>query len=227
MSDRVMEALCCVCGAVRTCRRPRNHQGENWWLSGPVGDWSRELGDLKCHACGEVTRHALITGSDHTEKIHKMAIGWEFRGFSEEEHQRVRDRWREGLPQNPILKHQWWVSDETAARKAGETHVITICKTYTPLPTKATEPGTGVDRDEFMEPRQYGLEEGYEDPETGLTWLWMTCPDCYLRSNAIALDEQRKALKDKLLDVAARFSTLDARTVERLLAQFTDSEESA
>lgn len=233
MSDQIKQALCCVCGALRTCRRPRNYRQENFWLSFPVDrDWHREVGDLKCAQCDRITTHAIVLPEndkwrDHAEQIHRMAIGWDFKNVSAEAHQRVRSRWREGLPQNPILKHQWWVSDETAAREAGETHVRTICMTYVPLPKKVTKPGTGVDCGVFMEPKRYGLEEGYEDPRTGLSWVWMTCPDCYLRSNTIALNEQRKALKEKLLDVAARFSSLDARTVERLLAQFSDSEGSS
>ena len=232
MSTRMLQALCCVCGTLRTCRRPRNYRRENYWLSEPVDrDWHRETGDLKCGNCDKVTRHAILlpesTWRDHAEEIHRMAIGWEFKNMTQGTHQRVRERWREGLPRNPYLRHQWWISDETAARAAGETHVITICQTYTPLPKKVTKKGTGVDRDQFMKPKQYGLEEGYEDPSTGLTWISMTCPDCYRRSNAIALDEQRKALRDKMLDAAAKLSTLDARTVERLLAQFSDSEESA
>lgn len=223
-TDRTMQALCCTCGALRTCRRPRNRRVENRWLNQPIDrDWHRETGELKCEFCGQVTVHAIITGSDHAEDIHKMAIGWQFKNLTPETLQRVRDRWREGFPNNPYLHHLWWISDETAARAAGQTQVVTICKMSAPLPKKVTKPGTGVDRDVVMKPRDFHDVE-YEDPETGLGWYWMTCPDCLLRSNAIALDEQRKALKDKLLDVAGRFSSLDAPTVQRLLAQLEGGE---
>lgn len=223
--DRTMQALCCTCGTLRTCRRPRNYRRENRWLHQPIDrDWQRETGELKCEFCGEATMHAIITGSDHAEDIHKMAIGWEFKNMSPEVHRRVRERWREGFPSNPYLHHQWWISDETKAREAGETHVLTMCKMYVPLPRKVSKPGTGVDRDVFVGPEVYGREPEYEDPDTGLSWVWMTCPDCLRRSNAIALDEQRTALKNKLLDVAGRFSSLDAPTVQRLLAQLEGGE---
>lgn len=228
-SDRTMQALCCTCGALRTCRRPRNYRRENFWLNVPVDrDWHRETGDLKCGNCREVTRHAILlpesTWRDHAEDIHKMAIGWEFKNIAPEVHRRVRERWREGFPRNPYLGHQWWVSDETKAREAGETHVLTMCKMYVPLPKRVCKPGNGVDRDVFVAPEQYGSEAEYEDPDTGLSWAWMSCPDCLRRSNAIALDEQRQALKEKLLDVAGRFSSLDAPTVQRLLAQLEGGE---
>jgi hypothetical protein len=230
MSDQFKQALCCVCGTLRTCRRPRNYRYENYWLHGTVDrDWHRETGDLKCDTCGRVTTHAIIlpTGDsfrDHAEKLRDAATGWVLKALTDEGHQRIQQRWREGLPRNPYTRHMWWISDEKKAREAGETHFLAICKERIAVPKKtAAERDSSTPIDAFVEPREFH-DVDREDPETGLWWFDMDCTDCLYRANAIALDEKRKALKSKLQSVVDKISALDARTVADLLANFADTE---
>lgn len=226
MSDMQKKALCCVCGTIRSCRRPRNYRRENYWLSGPIDrDWHRETGDLKCCECGRVTTHAIVlpaddTRRDHAEILHKAATGWVYRATSAEAHQRVQQRWRQGMPRNPYRRHIWWISDEKKARDAGEEFFLTICKERIPVPKRtAAERNTSTPTDEFIEPREFH-DVDREDPETGLWWFDVDCVDCLYRANSIALEEQREALKVKLQEVADKITSLDARTVSELLANF-------
>ena len=218
----LLTALCCICGNIRTCRRPRNYRRENYWLRGPIdNDWHRETGELKCAKCGRDTTHAILLPDDiwreHAERIHREAIGYVTKNLTDEDRERIQTAWRQGLPRNPIVRHHWWIGDETKAREAGQTHLLAICKEPVPVPQRQScKPGEGVDRDELIQPRQYGDVE-YEDPRTGLSWYVVHCTDCLLRSNEIALQEQRKALRLKLLEVATNIDTLDAPSVAELM----------
>ncbi|MEC4763356.1 hypothetical protein VT930_09590 [Mycobacterium sherrisii] len=220
MSGYERQALCCVCGAIRSCRRPRNHQGENYWLRGPVDrDWHRETGDLKCDHCGAVTRHAIVTGDDHAEDIHKAAIGWSYRALDDEGHQRIREQWRQGLPQNPNLRHIWFISEEERAREAGHTHMPALCGAQIPLP----RPEQCSDRevpDEPLPPNPFH-DVDYEDPQTGMWWYAADCVDCLRNANARVIARQRKVLSAKLWDCIGRLSKLDARTVSTLVQQLS------
>lgn len=221
MSEKVMKALCCTCGSVRTCRRPRNHRPENYWLRGPVDrDWHRETGDLKCEECGRVTTHAIITGDNHAEKLREVATGWSYNCLTDADYQRIRGAWRQGVPQNPEKRHLWWTSDAQKARDAGKSTFLAICKAEIPVPKmQPKKSSNSYAHDELIAPNRFHDVE-YEDESTGLWWYEVDCTDCLYRSNAIALDYQRDALKEKVLDIAGKLSKLDARTVVELLAAF-------
>ncbi len=216
-----MKALCCTCGSIRTCRRPRNHRPENYWLRGPVDrDWHRETGDLKCQECGRVTTHAIITGDNHAEKLREVATGWNYNCLTDTDYQRIRGAWRQGVPQNPEKRHLWWASDAQKARDAGESTFLAICKTEIPVPKMQSKKGSkSYAHDELIAPNRFHDVE-YEDESTGLWWHEVDCTDCLYRSNAIAVDHQRNALREKVLDVVGNLSKLDARTVAELLAAF-------
>lgn len=223
MSDQIKQALCCVCGALRTCRRPRNYRRENRWLLGPVDrDWSRETGELKCEACGEITVHAIITGSDHAEEIHKVAIGWTLNAEADD---RIRARWRQGRPENPYLHHIWWRVDEQEAREAGRSHFLALCKASVPVPRKRPdERDWSISSDELVAPSEFH-DVDREDPATGLWWYDIDCVDCLRRSNAITLSRQRKLLKEHLAKVVEKIDTIDPQTVSALLAQLASESE--
>lgn len=224
-----MQALCCQCGSIRTCRRPRNHKRENYWLREPVDpNWHRETGELKCAECGRVTTHAIVLPDDilrdHAEKIHLVATGWTFRNLNDHDRQRIRARYRQGLPRNPYLRHSWWTSDERAAREAGKTHFKAICHAEILVPeTTSEERGTSYRHDELVAPNEFH-DVDREDPETGLWWFDIDCVDCLRRSNQMAVDAQRKALTAKLQDVVGKVATLDPQTVAELLANFGGGE---
>lgn len=220
-----MQALCCLCGELRTCRRPRNRKWENYWLQYSFDpDWHRETGDLKCDNCGRVTTHAIITGNDHAEKIREAATGWHYKVLNEEDRRRIQQRWRQGLPRNPFARHIWWCSDEEKARAAGKSHFQAICKAEIPVPTLTREQrrangSAGYGIDEFVKPKEFH-DVDREDPDTGLWWFDVDCTDCLYRSNAITAEHLRDVLKEKLLEVAGKLSTLDTATVAALVDQF-------
>lgn len=224
--SNTLNALCCVCGNLRTCRRPRNYQRENRWLNGPVDpSWHRETGDLKCDVCGNITVHAIITGDNHAEEIRKAATGWHYKELDADGRHRVQERWRQGRLENPFLRHQWWTSDERAAREAGKTRFQAICMAEIPVPARTPE-----DRDrsyahnELAAPSEFH-DVDREDPETGLWWFDVDCVDCLYRSNAIALEYQRKELQKRLSEIVDKVSSLDATTVAVLLHHFQTGSE--
>lgn len=222
MSDKLKQALCCTCGTLRTCRRPRNYRPENYWLYGPVDrDWHRETGDLKCEKCGRITTHAIITGDDHAEELRKAATGWKYDCLTDNAHRRIRAVWRQGTPQNPRKRHLWWAGDREKAFNAGQSHFRAICMAEIPVPKTPPKKGSenNYRHDELVAPNRFH-DVDLEDPDTGLWWYEVDCTDCLYRSNAIALNDQREALKKKVLDIAGKISTLDARTVAELLAAF-------
>ena len=154
-----------------------------------------------------------------------MATGWTYTGFSTADHQRVREAWRQGLPQNPDLRHLWWISDERKARNAGQSHFPAICKVLVPVPELTPEQDTSYRRDELVAPERFH-DVDREDPETGLWWYAQDCVDCLRRANATALQEKRKKLADKLIEYAGRVSNMDPATVLALAQQFDDAESS-
>ena len=226
----VRQALCCECGQVREFKVARNHREENYWLKRPIeADWHRETGDLKCEACARVTCHALLHpdggwAADHAEKIRLIATGWSVAGAGKDaaSRARIQQRWRQGLPQNPHARHLWWASDEEKARSAGETHFLAICKAEVPVPKRTR--GTSYSRDQLIAPGQFH-DVDREDPETGLWWFDLDCTHCLYRSNAIAVEAQRKALRDKLIEIVAKVDTIDAQTVAELLRHFGHRED--
>lgn len=226
MSPR-LQALCCECGELRTCTRPRNHIEDNYWLRKPVDrDWHRETGDLKCANCGRITRHAIILpdghwAQNHAEKLRKAGTGWYFKNLTDADLKRIQERWHDGQPRNPRTWHQWFRSAEDQARAAGRTHLRAVCKALVPVPKRTWEqryPEGGLDRDVLVKPTVY-------DPEPDADgWEYVQCVDCLYRSNQMAIDDQRKELKDKLLKYAGKLSTLDPATVISLVEQFRAAE---
>lgn len=225
------QALCCVCGNIRQCRRPRNHRPENIWLHGPVDrDWHRETGDLKCDECGRITTHAILlpansTYQDHAETLRKIATGWVRKSLTDEDYRRIRSAWRQGVPQNPRKRHLWWSSELHEARDAEKQTFEAICKAEIPVP-KMESKNKGAKTygyDELIAPNRFH-EVDLEDPETGLWWYEVDCTDCLHRANDIALGEQRKSLKVKMQEIVDKIDGLDARTVADLLANFADTE---
>lgn len=81
-------------------------------FAGPVdNDWHRPTGDLKCAACGKVTRHALPLDNDvrdFAERWQRITLGdtppeW----WTQQQIAQMRRNYRRGLPRNPYLKH-WY-----------------------------------------------------------------------------------------------------------------------
>ena len=232
MSDQLRQALCTMCGTLRTCKRARNYQPENYWLNRPVDlDWSRELGDLKCETCGKVTTHALIHpdghwAADHAERIQRVALGDRkaYPRFQDERAAkdlvRIIKRYRQGnYPSNPFVFHRWWKSDENKAREAGQKWFPAMCGEPVEVPEEHRFNGTDVT--ELEAPTQVTDPERTEhenfDVETGLWWTASgVCVNCLRVRNDWLLDKRRIEVATLLMKLAATIDSLDAPTVHKL-----------
>lgn len=208
-----LRALCCTCGSLRTCRRPRNHRRENYWLSGPIDlDWHRETGDLKCSECGRITTHALLHPEgdrmrDHAEMMQRVATGNTHGRFSAAELDAVAAKFRQGFPRNPKLLHYRYDHDAQAAWDAGGRTVKALCGEQIPIyrdPSGPASKGENTQRDDDRQirPRE-ARDQEYEDEATSLWWERLDCVDC-LRVWHLELLRQRReelvARMAKLLD---------------------------
>ncbi|OBF52537.1 hypothetical protein A5778_15575 [Mycolicibacterium monacense] len=206
------QALCCECGNLRTCKQPRNYVSERSDLQ----TWHRMTGDLKCDACGRITRHALLRSGefrDAAENYQRMALGGEPQSHLEDVG-RARREYRLGLPRNPYLKH-WWIKEEgQAAWDSGEKAVVALCgETITvERDPRSTTFSTRGSTGELVEPEEVRDME-YEDPETGLWWAETDCVDCLRVSNERRLKRLRKELLQDLLEVSACVNGLGAADV--------------
>lgn len=233
MSDQLKQALCCTCGAVRTFKRARNHQEENYWLHRPVNrDWARELGDLKCEPCGKVTTHALLHRDgdwavDHAEMLQRVALGdrqahprfQEESTWADKELAHITEQYRQSnYPRNPFVSHKWWKSDENDARKAGKKWFPAMCGE--PVAVPENQRG-GHDITELQAPTQLTDPDRTEhenlDVDSGLWWTQDgTCVNCLRVRNNWLLDKRRKDVACLLRKLAADINSLDASLVHRL-----------
>ncbi len=208
------KALCCVCGNVRSCIRPRKHKTENCWLHYPVDrDWHRETGELKCDSCGALTVHAILYTEhdprrDHAERLERIALGGVDPVPSAAIQERVRQRYRIGRKVNPHLRHLGWGKDYRAARAAGQSWFETLCGERQPLPP---ESATTSSRIGLSKPSNEIREVYDDDAPDGLFWELQDCPDCLRVFNEYIAGWMREDLRTKL-------EKLDASTVARLYA---------
>ncbi|MCV7230426.1 hypothetical protein [Mycolicibacterium komossense] len=214
MSTSFMKALCCTCGSVRECRRPRNHRAENYWLSKPIDlDWHRETGDLKCEECGRITTHALLLPEgdnwrDHAEMMQRVATGNSHGHFkNQQQFDEVATKFRQGFPRNPELNHFRYGSDAQAAWDAGRPTVKALCGEQIPVDRDPSGPASkGRDErrqdDRQIKPAQVRDQE-YEDSETGLWWTELDCVDCLRVWHLELLAQRRDVLSGKLTQFLA------------------------
>lgn len=205
------QALCCECGNLRTCKRPRNYVPERADLQ----TWHRLTGDLKCDVCGRITRHAVLRSDeyrDSAESYQRMALGGEPRNRLEDV-DRARREYRLGLPRNPYLNHWRITAQAQAAWDSGEKTVVALCgETITVDRDPRSEPSSRGSTGELVEPEEVRDME-YEDPETGLWWVEMDCVNCLRVSNERRLERLRKELLADLLEVSACVDGLGAAAV--------------
>lgn len=213
------QALCCVCGALRTCHHPRNHRRENYFLRGPVDrNWHRELGDLKCANCGEVTTHAILHREgdnfrDHAERVTRIALGGDDT-MGSDTIEEIRGKYRQGRQANPYLNHMWSGRDEDAARKAGKTTVMSHCGEVMKIPEKSSSITGGGQ----LRPDPVRWNQEYEDPDTGNWWVELDCPDCLRVVNDRRLAANRKRLKLWLVWLLRDPARVPDEHVETLIA---------
>lgn len=182
-----MLALCCECGNQRAFKLMRNR------VFADHETWVRQVGDLKCSACGRVTRHAAVDGSDYHEQFQLRALG--FTGnLPEAEANRVKDEYRQGLPRNPFLGHIWWIADQKKALKYNTRLRVHCGDLIDPPPISgASLSDTALRKPKPVRERDFDTE--FEDPNTGLFWRDVDCVNCIRVSNALRLERRRKHLK--------------------------------
>lgn len=244
MSDQVKQAMCCICGSLRECRRPRNYRQENYWLRGPVDlDWHRETGDLKCAECGRVTAHALLHPAgfelrDHAEMMQRVATGNSHSHFKNQQQlDEVAAKFRQGFPRNPELNHFRYDHDAQAAWDAGRRTVKALCGAQMPVHRDPSGPSSskkarGAQDDRQIKPKLVRDQE-YEDTETGLWWSEVDCVDCLRvwhlellsRRRVVLADVMTKFLADLLADNGGYPKKIDLRTIESLVVAFEAAQE--
>lgn len=240
MSAR-MKALCCICGSLRTCSRPRNHRAENMWLKGPIDlDWHRETGELKCDECGRITTHALIypdadSFRDHAEMMQRVATGNSHGHFNEAQLAEVRSKYRQGFPRNPYVDHLWWPKEAQEAWDAGRSTVTALCGEQDKLrcdPSTVKSTASDDFDDRQIQPKEVRDQE-YEDESTGLWWNHSRCVDCLRVWHLELLRQRREVLATRLTEFLAELladksgypKKIDLTTVNTLIDAFDTAQQ--
>ncbi|CDM76141.1 zinc finger domain-containing protein [Mycobacterium marinum] len=214
----VKQALCCQCGQPRTYKSVwRARGGYN-----PGDRWKRRwVGRLKCSHCATITTHALLVDPnssyrDADEREQLLALGDQPRNRYEQltDLGRLRREYRDGMPQNPNLRHIWWIRDETAARAAGAREVPTLCGGVHQLRGESASARERI-KPSYLAPDPVRLEE-YTDLDTGESWRDGDCVDCLRVHNAGVLERAREDLTKLISWYFVRAERLNATEVGEL-----------
>lgn len=180
-SFSLLLAFCTICAQPRSTTRPRNR------------DWNSEMGDLKCDACGKVTRHALIRGVSHDENRYALALGMPD-SYNGKPNERFMDEYRQGFKVNPLLNHWRWDNDAEKARDRGEDRVRALCGEMMKLSfPKGDNPGR-TDGGRQVEPEGDTLDGRDYDPDDHGEWRYMDCPNCLRVWHHVLARRRRKTL---------------------------------
>lgn len=213
-------ALCCTCGNLRTVsgdyhryQDPEHAESER----GKAEGW-RKTQALKCDACGEQTRHALLHPSDaryrdYDEKRQRYILGGEWDGEYAPDRERLRAEYFAQFPRNPNLHHRFWIDEADKLRAAGETHMAALCGAVDEIPRSW---GKSAPEGELVKPGRIDWDTEYEDAETGEWWIDMQCVDCLRVANEKRFKAQRNLLLADLLEVSNAVENLDAAQVREL-----------
>lgn len=226
-----IKALCCTCGNLRTVNADYSrHQDPNHAESprGKAEGW-RKTESLKCDVCEERTRHALLHRTDGRfqdwdERQQLIALGDDDDSkypSSDEYIARLRREYRELFPRNPFLRHRWWTKEAKEAWANGTKTVIALCGEPMTVDYDPNEPSEEKETAGKIVAKQVSDTE-YEDPETGLWWIDMSCVDCCRVSNKHHWAGQRRYLEELLAWFAARPETIDDDQVAPLVAVLKD-----
>lgn len=226
-----VNALCCICGELRTV-------SEHYWTKrddpnaghSPLAKengW-RSTKTLKCAACGEPTRHAVLRRADcahrdSDEAQQRIALGDPDTGpygrYTDLE--RVRREYREmPFPRNPYLTHRRWNADAQKAWDDGTKKVIALCGE--PIEVKV-DPRQAKKYADTRNDAGYLVAEivsdiELTDPETGLEWVDMDCVDCCRVANVHHVAEQRRWLEKALAWFASKPECIEDHEVSALVA---------
>lgn len=205
-----VNALCCVCGNLRTVSsdyhryQDPNHAGSP---EGKAKGWLKTQ-TLKCEACATRTRHALLKPSedrwrDWDERRQLIALGDSDDSkypWSDEYIAQLRREYRELFPRNPNLRHRFYIAEAQKVWDEGRRDVIALCGEPVTIETDPRTWDGGKADDNRVRNGGYLVADQlsdteYEDPETGLWWIDMSCVDCCRVSNNNHRAAQRKRLE--------------------------------
>jgi hypothetical protein len=171
-----------------------------------LGGW-RFTQTLKCSACGEQTRHAVLRPGDapyrdSDEERQRIALGDPDTGRYGHltDLARIRREYREmPFPRNPYLMHRRFTDDAQRAWDDGTKMVTALCGEQLkierdPRETQKYSTATRRNEDGYLIAEVVSDIE-ITDHETGLSWIDMDCVDCCRVSNRIHLDRQRQRLE--------------------------------
>lgn len=194
-----VNALCCACGTVRTVssdhRRPNDPEHASS-ERGKAEGW-RKTQSLKCDTCGNSTRHALLQPAaaphrDWEEDRQRVILGGRDGAkypLVGEHLKQMRDEYFAQFPRNPKLSHRFWTGEADELREQGETHMQALCGATAPIPRSFTK--SSRDPGALHEPDRIDWDTEFEDPETGMWWVDMSCVDCLRVSNELERENRR------------------------------------
>lgn len=213
-APRRTNALCCVCGNLRTVSTDyRRVQDPNFSYNGHnhCEGW-RMTQSLKCDACGEPTRHAILIEEDgrygrhrdYDEIRQRYVLGgdWPDERYAPDR-ERMRAEYFAMFPRNPKLRHRYYLADASESRAAGETRMKALCGADMGVPTEACDNAPEkTPEGELHKPDRIDWDTEFEDAETGLWWVDMQCVDCLRVSN----DSRRERMRERLQTLLAFFA---------------------
>lgn len=227
-----VNALCCTCGNLRTVSSDyyyRHHDPEHADSARGKAEGWRKTQALKCAACGERTRHAILQPSnayrDWDESRQLIALGDDAGAgqyaMSDEHIEQLRREYRELFPRNPYLRHRRWTADAEKAWDDGTKKVTALCGEQIEIKVDPRRPNKYAKQETpgALVAEQLSDTE-YEDPETGLWWLDMSCVDCCRVSNNLHRAERRKLMVEWLVWLYARPERVPDEYVDALIKVF-------
>ena len=193
-----VNALCCECGQLRTVSadysryRDPNHADSD---QGKTGGW-RLTQTLKCSACGDRTRHALLRRHDAPyrdadEQRQQWILGHDVDGWGSDRGW-ARAEYFAQFPRNPKLHHWFDTNQADEARQRGETHMAALCGATDTVPKSWSNRSK---KDDPVAPDEVDWDTEFEDPETGMWWIDMDCVDCLKNAN-----DRRQVRRRQLLE---------------------------
>ena len=186
-SSDLLLALCTICAQTRSARRPRNR------------DYRNSTGDLKCDACGAITRHALIVGSSHDEGSWAWVYGMPD-AYGNTASDDVMDRGRAGMQRNPRLSHIWYSSVEERAIAARAPMMRTVCGELVKTPASAED--TNHVPKAQLDPIEYGQSRHQREFDSN-GWRIMECVNCLRIHNHHEAVRRRKSLTELMTTALA------------------------
>jgi len=182
----------------------------------------RKTVSLKCDACGQSTRHALLPkpGADANgdELQQRFILGGDppSQYWTDNDRARLRAEYFAQFPRNPQLTHWYWPNEAKEAFAAGEKMITALCGAPMDLDFDPNEKSKRSPNDDLIKPNRIDWDTEFEDHDTGHWWVDMQCVDCLAVVNRLRLKNQRREVLAKLLEASAAVEALGAADLAAL-----------